>query len=404
MTNTNACSIASRTWVRDQLHEVSHVRISISGLTSDSYYYIILSTLDACSWMQRVNFTGRLIYFDYQPHSCEYDSPSSSMTMDRLSPANEFEHHSSYYRSRLSFRSRHDAHSSPTSLAPNSSTVSNSANHSSNSCTRENHRNANYFSFDYLNSKLSKSSQSYARALYDSLNLLVRVMASDLIDCRAYRLKKSSKKSFPCQYANVYIFSTRKFSSNQFKKQIELIGRYSTSKNQYQSCQVDEREDAANAQKLPSSRVYYITSLFDEPFLMLRRQANAPARHDEGQVSLRSLGGHVFDFGELEGYCVDLAEKICSILNITCQFRIVQDGNFGSKNASTGVWNGKLRLPDRLGSGDGRDSSSILAQALVIPIMSCIAPPSHDRRLPQGRMYSAPGLSEVKQIRGMSIA
>ena len=363
MTNTNACSIASRIWVRDQRQEMSHSRISISGLTSDAYYYIILSTLDACSWMQRVNFTGRLIYFDYQSHSCEYDYPSSSMTGNRLSPANELEHHSSYYRSRLTFRSHHDAHvlsTSSTSLTPNSSTVSNSPNHSSNSCTREQHRNINYFPFGHLYSQLSKSSQSYARSLYDSLNLLVRVMTSDLIDCKAYRLRKSSKKSFPCQYANVYIFSTRKFSSNQFKKQIELIGRYSTSKNQYHSCQADEREDTVNAQKVPSSRVYYITSLFDEPFLMLRRQANAPARNDEGHLSLRSLGGHVFEFGELEGYCVDLAEKICSILNITCQFRIVQDGNFGSKNASTGVWNGKLRQPDRIELSDSRDSPSIL--------------------------------------------
>ncbi|CAF4809832.1 unnamed protein product, partial [Rotaria socialis] len=49
-----------------------------------------------------------------------------------------------------------------------------------------------------------------------------------------------------------------------------------------------------------------------------------------------------FDFHELEGFCLDLAERVCSILNITCKFRIVHDGGFGSKNATSGTWDGMV--------------------------------------------------------------
>jgi hypothetical protein len=74
---------------------------------------------------------------------------------------------------------------------------------------------------------------------------------------------------------------------------------------------------------------------------MLRRETNLHAEYNHPQANKEELRGHIFNLDELEGFCVDLAEKICSILNITCQFRIVQDGTFGSKNLSTGVWNGE---------------------------------------------------------------
>jgi hypothetical protein len=77
---------------------------------------------------------------------------------------------------------------------------------------------------------------------------------------------------------------------------------------------------------------------------MLRKRTALDGKYNHPQADLKELRGYVFNFDELEGFCVDLAEKVCSILNITCKFRIVQDGAFGSKNVTTGIWNGeKLR-------------------------------------------------------------
>jgi hypothetical protein len=74
---------------------------------------------------------------------------------------------------------------------------------------------------------------------------------------------------------------------------------------------------------------------------MLRKGTNLHEKYSDQQANINELGGRIFSLDEVEGFCVDFAEKICSILNITCQFRIVEDGNFGSKNSSTGDWNGK---------------------------------------------------------------
>jgi hypothetical protein len=74
---------------------------------------------------------------------------------------------------------------------------------------------------------------------------------------------------------------------------------------------------------------------------LLRKGTILQEQYSQSLIDLKQLRGRVFDFNELEGYCVDLAEKVCLILNITCKFRIVQDGSFGSKNATTGIWNGE---------------------------------------------------------------
>jgi len=59
-----------------------------------------------------------------------------------------------------------------------------------------------------------------------------------------------------------------------------------------------------------------------------------------------------------EGYCADLAEKICEALGIEYELRLVEDGNFG-EHLSNGTWNGMvgeltkkvgLRLTRRRGS------------------------------------------------------
>jgi hypothetical protein len=142
-------------------------------------------------------------------------------------------------------------------------------------------------------------------------------------------------------FSDINIYTTRKSSVNQFMKNFELIGKYSSIQDDYQSCHTIKRKDLSRTQQISPPRIYYITSLFDEPFLMLRKRTALDGKYNQPQADLKELRGHVFDFDELEGFCVDLAEQVCSVLNITCKFRIVHDGGFGSKNATTGRWNGE---------------------------------------------------------------
>jgi hypothetical protein len=199
--------------------------------------------------------------------------------------------------------------------------------------------NTEYFSYSYFLSQLPQFYLFNAHRLYDSLNLVVHIFKSNAIDCQTLRLKSS--KIINYNFTDVNIYTTRKSSVNRYVKQFELIGRYSSLHDDYQPCQNDKRKNLLRAQKASQQRVYYITSLFDEPFLMLRKRTALDGKYSEPQADLKELRGHVFNFDELEGFCVDLAEKVCSILNITCKFRIVQDGAFGSKNTTTGIWNGE---------------------------------------------------------------
>lgn len=322
------------------------------GLTSDLYSYIIVSTFDACLWMKRVNFTGRLIYFDYQQRNCSLDYRQPEVDQDKsTSSASSSQHHSSYYRSTLSFRPDRDqnkfAESNP-SASSNRSSSSATSNHSDdadvtlNSCLTKLQFNEEYFSFADFSSRLAKSYQLHARSLFDAVNYILRLLQSNLIDCRTLRLKQTKKKSPSSNFPDVNIYTTKDSNSNPTFKQMNMIGRYSSATDEYQSCQMDKRHDLPSTEKPAAPRIYYITSLFDEPFLMLRKRTVLYAKYSQAQIHLKDLHGRVFDFHELEGFCVDLAEKVCSVLKITCQFRIVQDGAFGSKNATTGIWNGLL--------------------------------------------------------------
>ena len=111
--------------------------------------------------------------------------------------------------------------------------------------------------------------------------------------------------------------------------------------NHYQSCDEEKLKELIASEKRLSAQTYYITTLFDEPFVMLRKGTRLHAKYDHPQADLNELRGEILDFAQVEGFCVDLAEQICTILNITCRFRIVEDGLFGSKNSSTGLWNGQ---------------------------------------------------------------
>lgn len=293
--------------------------------------------------MNKLNFIGQLIYFDYQQNDCIFDDHVLSKRNEDSSWTTNFKRSPLYYQSKLSFRSDIDLsksfNSSKNSLT-NFSLLLNNFNRTINSCYNKITKNFEYFSFSLLNSQLSKSSQLYSHSLYNTLNFLIRILLSNTLNCKTYRLKPIKKKTNSCQYSDVNIYSTRKSLSNQYKKQIQLIGRYSILTKHYQSCYTDKSKDVLANEKSLSPRIYYITSLFDEPFLMLRKGTDLYEKYDHPQANMKELRGRIFNLNELEGYCVDLAEKVCSILNITCQFRIVKDGNFGSKNFSTGIWNG----------------------------------------------------------------
>ncbi|CAF0977628.1 unnamed protein product [Rotaria sp. Silwood1] len=324
-------------------------KISHMGLTSDLYYYVMLSTFDTCLWMKTMNFTGRLIYFDYQERDCTFDYQQSSNLNEKTSLSSKSKHHSSYYRSTLSLRSDHDLYnlSNSTQLITNnsslSSNVSNDTDIKLNSCNNKINRNHEYFSYSYFLSQLPKTYQLYSRSLFNSLNLIINILKTNIIDCKTLRINEIEKKSMNLNITDVNIYSIKKSSSNLLKGQIELIGKYSSIHDEYQSCHTNKRKDLSRIQiGSSSSKIYYITSLFDEPFLMLRNRTTYPTNYNELDIDLKKLRGRVFDFHELDGFCLNLAEKVCSILNITCKFRIVQDGGFGSKNPTTGTWDGMV--------------------------------------------------------------
>ena len=289
--------------------------------------------------MSEVNFTGRLVYFDYQQRDCTIEYQRSSQLSEKIPSKSRYS--SSYYRSTLSFRTDHESsNSSQSKSMMNSSLSSNSSDVDPmdlHSCMGKTSRRNEYFSYSSLLTQLSKSYQLYSHHLFFSLNFIIDILKSNLFDCQTQRLK-SPPSSF--NLADVNIYTTRKSTVDQFAKQFELIGRYSSVHNDYQSCQTKKQKDFSG-EKLISTRIYYITSLFDEPFLMLRKGTELHETYTRPLADLKELRGQVFELEQLEGYCVDLAKEVCSILNITCKFRIVQDGAFGSKNTSTGIWDGK---------------------------------------------------------------
>lgn len=315
------------------------------GLTGDLYYYIILSTFDTCLWITKLNFTGRLVYFDYQQRDCTLEHQRTSELNEKSTPKSK--HHSSYYRSTLSFRQEHHHYKTANASQLNVNNTSAGSNSSAdndidlNSCQQKSPTTNEYFSYPYLLSQLSKSYQLYSGHLFSSLNLIVHILNSNLIDCRTLRLKPTTTATIHSNLADVNVYTTRKSTVNHVTKQFDLIGRYSSTHDDYQSCQTDKRKDLSRGEGLASPRVYYITSLFDEPFLMLRKGTSLHEKYSQPQADLKELRGRIFELDQLEGYSVDLAGEVCSILNITCKFRIVQDGGFGSKNTTTGIWNGE---------------------------------------------------------------
>jgi hypothetical protein len=77
------------------------------------------------------------------------------------------------------------------------------------------------------------------------------------------------------------------------------------------------------------NKTYIVTSIIEEPFLMLRKQPpNQP-----------KLTGNA----RFEGYCKDLADLIAAHLNINYKLKLVTDGKYGGRNDSlVGGFNGMV--------------------------------------------------------------
>lgn len=323
------------------MNRTNRSSLNFLGLTSDSYQYIILSTIDACLWINNLTFTGRLIYFDDQERNCSIDRLSFSKINDNSLRRKS---RTSFYRSSLSFRNH------PYSISPlntrefslfNLPSSLNNTNLTNNSCHSKMKINEDYVSFSSFHLHFPTNfSRLYLHSLFKSFNLIIRILRSNLLNCKTYRLKSLKTNRNHCQFADINIYSKRGSSTRQYPQSIELIGRYSTMNNRYQSCDHKKSKEFLAEQRTFSTKAYYITTLFDEPFVMLRKGTSLHAKYDHPRADLNELRGEILDFHQLEGFCVDLAEQICTILNITCRFRIVKDGNFGSKNQSTGIWNG----------------------------------------------------------------
>ncbi len=79
-----------------------------------------------------------------------------------------------------------------------------------------------------------------------------------------------------------------------------------------------------------TNKVYYVTSILEEPYLMLKTE-----------------GDNLVGNNRFEGYCKDLAELIAIQLNITYEMHIVKDKKYGGIIASnntdgTKEWNGMV--------------------------------------------------------------
>ncbi|CAF5186373.1 unnamed protein product [Rotaria magnacalcarata] len=295
--------------------------------------------------MSKLNFFGKLTFFDYQNDTCTINYQESLKFNRNSFVSRNLKRYESYYRTTLSFRDNSNSykllHSTQFSIKNSSSLLFDDINSKKNQCQNNTNASDKYFSYSYFNSQLPKSLKMNANSIFDGLNFIVRLLTLNIIDCKTYRLKQIKKKFIYCNTAYVNVFSTQKSSLDNIKKQIQLIGRYSTKNDEYQACYLDENKNLSLAKKQLSPKIYYITNVFDEPFLMLRKQTPLHNIYSQPQANLKELRGRTFGFDQVEGYCVDLAEKVCSILNITCQFRIAEDGRFGSKNKTTGIWDGK---------------------------------------------------------------
>lgn len=91
--------------------------------------------------------------------------------------------------------------------------------------------------------------------------------------------------------------------------------------------------------------VYFFKPLQDPPYVFIKKE------YDEEVKQLKAEGKRVCGNHYFEGFCIDLAQKVTEVLNITnYTICVVQDGQYGSIQANQ-TWNGMIgELMQKVGS------------------------------------------------------
>ncbi|CAF1453624.1 unnamed protein product, partial [Didymodactylos carnosus] len=341
-------------------------KISHMGMTGDAYHYILMSTFDACSWIQGINFSASITYFDHHYNGSKQECTTNSTkyiggqeqhynTLVKRQEQDQQQQQQYYYYSSLGFRNNDNPLSNQTEQQNEMIKLDERVCEQRIKYIDNLQNNILHEKLVTISNLLPKHFDK--RFLHDAIKYLI-VSFENLKDCSGkivtgsmlldiisninnntvYKGDTNDVHINKCgqRYLNIIdAYITRSSGINE--RQATHIGQYSE-KNGYKSCDYHKKKSTESSYFKHTT--YYITSLFDEPFLMLSKKSGHYSRYN--QKDLKQLQGRIFDMNELEGYCVDLADKVCTILNITCKFRIVHDGNFGSKNGSTGLWDGMI--------------------------------------------------------------
>ena len=79
-----------------------------------------------------------------------------------------------------------------------------------------------------------------------------------------------------------------------------------------------------NDQSNNQTNIKYSVLFQTAPFAMLKRNSE-------------SLAGN----SKYEGFCIDLIQKVCRILDVNCQIQPVKDGGYGARKPD-GTWSGMI--------------------------------------------------------------
>ncbi|XP_037640919.1 glutamate receptor ionotropic, kainate 3 [Sebastes umbrosus] len=104
---------------------------------------------------------------------------------------------------------------------------------------------------------------------------------------------------------------------------LEKVGKWSASGG-LNITEVPKRKGMNITDSL-SNRSLVITTILEEPYVMLKKSDKALVGNDR-----------------FEGFCIDLLKELSSVLGFTYEIRLVPDGRYGSQD-DKGQWNGMIR-------------------------------------------------------------
>ncbi|XP_061920026.1 glutamate receptor ionotropic, kainate 3 [Entelurus aequoreus] len=104
---------------------------------------------------------------------------------------------------------------------------------------------------------------------------------------------------------------------------LEKVGKWSVSGGLNIS-EVSKRKGMNITDSL-ANRSLVITTILEEPYVMLKKSDKALAGNDR-----------------FEGFCIDLLKELATVLGFTYEIRLVPDGKYGSQD-DKGQWNGMIR-------------------------------------------------------------